>query len=73
MCLLVPERYVEAFFGPAGGWEAAFARFLRAPPSGAKDRAAMQDVTAFLITGIDHICPRGLQYLANAAEVRTVT
>lgn len=76
-CSFVPfggksaHSYVEAFFGPAGtgGWEAAFERFLRSPPSGSKDRAAMRDVAAFLVTGIDSMCPRGLQALANAAEV----
>lgn len=63
---------MKEFFGPTGGWEAAFVRFLRAPPSGAKDRAAMQDVTAFLIAGTDHMCPRGFQVIANAAEVKAV-
>ena len=66
----VPRSYVEAFFGPAGGWEDAFERFLRSPPSGSKDRAAMRDVAAFLATGVDSMCPRGFRALANAAEVR---
>lgn len=66
----VPHSYVEAFFGPAGRWEDAFERFLRSPPSGSKDRAAMRDVAAFLTTGVDSMCPRGFRALANAAEVR---
>lgn len=33
----------------------------------------MQDVTAFLIAGTDHMCPSGFQELAIAAEVRGVT
>lgn len=63
------HSYVEAFFGPTGGWEAAFDRFLRSPPHGSKDRAAMRDVAAFLATGVDSMCPRGFRALANAAEV----
>ncbi|CAN0318710.1 unnamed protein product, partial [Ectocarpus fasciculatus] len=60
--------YSEAFFGPDGGWETALERFLRAPPNGTKDRAAMRDVTSLLVAGTDHMCPRGFQVLADAAE-----
>lgn len=67
--LASPHSYVEAFFGPSGGWEGAFERFLRGPPSGTKDRAAMRDVAAFLATGVDSMCPQGFWALAKAAEV----
>lgn len=69
-CARLLRSYVGAFFESTGGWEPAFERFLRAPPSGSKDRAAMRDVAAFLATGVDSMCPRGFQALANAAEVR---
>lgn len=64
------NRHLEAFFGRGAGWEAAFERFLRAPPGGYKDRGAMLDVAEFLAEGVDCMCPRGFQALASAAEVR---
>ncbi|CAB1102286.1 unnamed protein product [Ectocarpus sp. CCAP 1310/34] len=66
--MLAGFGYSEALFGPDGGWEAALERFLRAPPNGTKDRAAMRDVTSLLVAGTDHMCPRGFQVLADAAE-----
>lgn len=71
--LPAPHSYSKAFFGPDGGWETALERFLQAPPNGTKDRAAMRDVTSLLVAGADHMCPRGFQVLADAAEVRCST
>ncbi|CAM9944307.1 unnamed protein product, partial [Ectocarpus sp. 4 AP-2014] len=66
--MLAGFGYSEALFGPDGGWETALERFLRAPPNGTKDRAAMRDVTSLLVAGTDHMCSRGFQVLADAAE-----
>ncbi|CAN0542193.1 unnamed protein product, partial [Ectocarpus sp. 12 AP-2014] len=66
--MLAGFGYSGALFGPDGGWETALERFLRAPPNGTKDRAAMRDVASLLVAGTDHMCPRGFQVLADAAE-----
>ncbi|CAM9479583.1 unnamed protein product [Scytosiphon promiscuus] len=66
--MLADSGYAKTFFGHDEVWQPAFERFLQAPPSGNKDRAAMRDVAAFLSAGTEVMCPRGFQVLADAAE-----